>query len=416
MKKLLVIGYVWPEPNSSAAGSRMMQLLDIFQKQHYQITYVSPAIMSEHMVSLELLNISKKKIELNNSSFDLYIREFQPDVVLFDRFMMEEQFSWRVDKECPNALKILETVDLHSLRHARHQAVKNNKDATKLENLELVNDVSLREVASILRCDLSLMISEVEIDILKNVFHVAEDLLLYLPFMYPILNESEANKVWPTFEDRVNFVTIGNFRHEPNWDSVLYLKNTIWPMIRKKLKNAELHIYGSYPPKKAQQLHSEKQGFLIKGWADNAIETLSQYRVCLAPLRFGAGMKGKLADAMLSGTPSITTSIGAESMYGEYDWPGYIIDDGEMFSTSALKLYENKDMWLDKQKNTFAIINGLFNRDKNEEIFIDKLRTCITFLREKRTDNFTGMMLRHHTMKSAMYMSQWIEAKNKLKE
>lgn len=416
MKKLLVIGYVWPEPNSSAAGSRMMQLLDIFQKQHYQITYASPAIMSEHMVSLELLNISKKKIELNNSSFDLYIREFQPDVVLFDRFMMEEQFSWRVDKECPNALKILETVDLHSLRHARHQAVKNNKDATKLENLELVNDVSLREVASILRCDLSLMISEVEIDILKNVFHVAEDLLLYLPFMYPILNESEANKVWPTFEDRVNFVTIGNFRHEPNWDSVLYLKNTIWPMIRKKLKNAELHIYGSYPPKKAQQLHSEKQGFLIKGWADNAIETLSQYRVCLAPLRFGAGMKGKLADAMLSGTPSITTSIGAESMYGEYDWPGYIIDDGEMFSTSALKLYENKDMWLDKQKNTFAIINGLFNRDKNEEIFIDKLRTCITFLREKRTDNFTGMMLRHHTMKSAMYMSQWIETKNKLKE
>ena len=416
MKKLLVIGYVWPEPNSSAAGSRMMQLLDIFQKQHYQITYASPAIMSEHMVSLELLNISKKKIELNNSSFDLYIREFQPDVVLFDRFMMEEQFSWRVDKECPNALKILETVDLHSLRHARHQAVKNNKDATKLENLELVNDVSLREVASILRCDLSLMISEVEIDILKNVFHVAEDLLLYLPFMYPILNESEANKVWPTFEDRVNFVTIGNFRHEPNWDSVLYLKNTIWPMIRKKLKNAELHIYGSYPPKKAQQLHSEKQGFLIKGWADNAIETLSQYRVCLAPLRFGAGMKGKLADAMLSGTPSITTSIGAESMYGEYDWPGYIIDDGEMFSTSALKLYENKDMWLDKQKNTFAIINGLFNRDKNEEIFIDKLRTCITFLREKRTDNFTGMMLRHHSMKSAMYMSQWIEAKNKLKE
>ena len=168
MKKLLVIGYVWPEPNSSAAGSRMMQLMEIFQNLGYQVTYSSPAVISDHMVDIESLGMHKKEIELNNSSFDDYVKGLNPDIVLFDRFMMEEQFSWRVDKECPTALKLLETVDLHCLRDARHTALKNNISPYDLNNLELHTDTALREVASILRCDLSLMISEVDIDVLKN--------------------------------------------------------------------------------------------------------------------------------------------------------------------------------------------------------------------------------------------------------
>ena len=413
MKNLLVIGYVWPEPNSSAAGSRMMQLIQIFQKQHYKVIYASPAVESEHMIDLESFDINKVSIELNNSSFDDYVKTLNPDVVLFDRFMMEEQFAWRVEKQCPSSLRLLETVDLHCLRHARHQAVKNNKNAFNSDNLDFNNDIALREVASILRCDLSLLISEYEVEVLKNKYHVNEELLLYLPFMYESINKEDCLKKWPTFENRENFVTIGNFRHEPNWDSVLYLKNEIWPLIKSRLKNAELHIYGSYPPKKAQQLHNEKQGFYIKGWADDAIDTLSQYRICLSPLRFGAGMKGKLADAMLSGTPSVTTSIGAESMYGEFDWPGIIADEPLPIASAAIDLYGNQKKWEQCQLNGISIVNGIFNKEDNEKIFLNKLSSIQTSLEEHRKNNFTGMMLRHHKMKSTMYMSQWIEAKNK---
>ena len=420
MKKLLVIGYVWPEPNSSAAGSRMLQLLDIFQKQDYQVIYASPAVVSEHMADLNSLKIEKISIELNNSSFDRYVKDLQPDVVLFDRFMMEEQFSWRIDKECPSALKLLETVDLHCLRNARHEAVKNNKDATDIESLNLHSDVALREVASIMRCDLSLMVSNVEMDILKNTYQVSEDIIFYLPFMYEALNRDESLERWKKFEDRNHFITIGNFRHEPNWDSVLYLKNSVWPLIRAKLKKAELHIYGAYLPKKAQQLHNEKQGFMIKGWANDALETMSQYRVCLSPLRFGAGIKGKLADAMLTGTPSVTTEIGAESMYTDYDanvifeWPGMIEQKGDIIAESAIALYEDKALWQEKQNNIFSIVNNVFNKEKNENKFIERFNLINDNLEERRDNNFTGKMLRHHTMKSAMYMSQWIEAKNKL--
>ena len=414
MKKLLVIGYVWPEPNSSAAGSRMLQLLGIFQQQGYEISYASPALESEHRFNLVSIGITEVSIELNNSSFDEYVKALQPDVVLFDRFMMEEQFSWRVDKECPNALKLLETVDLHCLRDARHTAVKNNINPYDLSNLEFHTETAIREVASILRCDLSLMISEVEVEVLKNQYNLDESLLLYLPFMYETLDAKESKEKWPSYSERKHFVTIGNFRHAPNWDSVLYLKNTIWPLIRNKLKEAELHIYGSYPPKKAQQLQNPKQGFIIKGWAEDALDTLSQYRVCLSPLRFGAGMKGKLADAMLTGTPSITTSIGAESMYADYDWPGIIADNDEKIADAAISLYENEERWNEKQNNILPIVNNIFNKEKNEKKFVDRILELVSSLESHRDNNFTGKMLRHHSMKSAMYMSQWIEAKNKL--
>ena len=86
---VLIIGYVWPEPNSSAAGSRMMQLIQAMQSQGWPITFASPAQLSEHMVDLESLGIHCQSIELNSESFDTYISELNPDLVIFDRFMME---------------------------------------------------------------------------------------------------------------------------------------------------------------------------------------------------------------------------------------------------------------------------------------------------------------------------------------
>jgi len=415
MKKLLVIGYVWPEPNSSAAGTRMLQLINIFQKQNYSVTYASPAVLSEHMVDLEALNIKQASIELNNSSFDSFVEVLNPDVVLFDRFMMEEQFSWRVDKVCPNAIKILEIVDLHCLRDARHQTLKNNISPYDLNNLDFHTDIAVREVASILRCDLSIIISEVEVEILVNKYNVNKNILIYIPFMYQSLEPEASIQQWPDYSERQHFMTIGNFRHAPNWDSVLYLKNSLWPKIRSHLKNVECHIYGSYPPKKAQQLHNPKQGFYIKGWAENALDTLAQYRVCLAPLRFGAGMKGKLADAMLSGTPNITTSIGAESMYSDYEWPGYVSDNDESLISQTIELYRNESIWREKQSYIFPIVNNVFNQESNEIKLIEKFKEIEVSLEKHRNRHFTGKMLRHHTLKSAMYMSQWIEAKNKFK-
>ncbi len=412
-KKLLVIGYVWPEPNSSAAGSRMLQLLSCLQQDGYQITYASPAQDSDHAVDLPALNITPVRIEVNNSSFDDFISTLQPDAVMFDRFMMEEQFAWRVEKFCPQAIRLLDTEDLHCLRLARQQLAKANPQAviSQVNDEYLYSDTAKREIAAILRCDLTLMISEVEMDILLQRFNVPPHILAYVPFML----DEPLDQTLPDFSQRQHFVSIGNFRHEPNWNAVLCLKQEIWPRIRKKLPKAQLHIYGAYPPKKATQLHNEKQGFLVKGWVEDAQQMLTQSRILLAPLRFGAGLKGKFLDAAQCQLPSVTTSIGCEGLFGTLQNKTLLSsDDFDEFANMAVALYEDEAKWLALQENCADFIRKRFNKKEHSEKLTRQLSNISENLHKHRLNNFSGAMLRHHSLKSTQYMAQWIEAKNKL--
>lgn len=416
LKTCLILGYVWPEPNSSAAGSHMLSLIQLFLQQGYKVTFASPAIQGEHKIDLTQFGVIEQKIELNSSSFDKFIDQLTPDLVLFDRFMLEEQFGWRVSKICPNAIKILDTEDLHSLRYARHQALKQNR---QLSENDLRNDMAKREVAAIFRCDLTLVISDFELNLLKTHFHVPEQILQHCPFM---LETPPTESGVLNFSQRAHFISIGNFRHEPNWDAVLWLKQSIWPLIKKQLPDCELHIYGAYPPPKATQLHNEKQGFLIKGWAEDAKHVMQQARVCIAPLRFGAGIKGKLAEAMMCGTPNVTTNIGTEGMQMDFEWPGLYTDlsieettevHAQNIAKQAVALYKQQSLWEECQKVGFQLISKNFNRQLIQQRLMLKINQISQNLERHRQANFIGLMLQHHHLKSTQYMSQWIEAKNK---
>ena len=320
--------------------------------------------------------------------------------------MMEEQFGWRVDKHCPNAFKILDTEDLQCLRNARHEAHKGEREFT---TSDLHSDIAKREIAAILRCDLSLIISSFEMQLLSSVFNVEASLLHHLPFMVDLTAlPAQTN----SFEQREHFMTIGNFRHAPNWDAVLYLQK-IWPLIRKQLPKAELHIYGSYPPPKATALNNPKTGFLIKGWADNAYEVMQSARVCLAPLRFGAGIKGKLLEAMIMQTPSVTTNIGSEGMHNELPWPGKVTNNTDDFANAAVELYTNQADFEHAQQAGNTLLNTLYDKVKLSAALINKIDSISNDLKAHREKNFTGQMLKHHTMRSTQYMAQWIAEKNK---
>ena len=415
MKKLIIIGWVWPEPNSSAAGSRMLQLIQFFQQQQYSISFACTAQRTDHMVDLSKLGVDCVDIELNCASFDDFIKKLQPDVVMFDRFMMEEQFGWRVSEQCPQALKILDSEDLFCLRHGRHDAYKKKQrliDNDLLNSELLGSDLAKREIAAIYRCDLTLMISPVEITLLTDLFKVDASLLHYLPFVYKAEQLEQNN---PSYEQRQAFISIGNFRHPPNWDSVLWLKQQIWPLIRKQLPKAEIHICGAYPPPKATDLHDEKTGFLVKGWVDDAMMAMQSARVCLAPLRFGAGIKGKLAEAMLCGTPSVTTNIGVEGMQTQLPWAGEIANDAQAIADAAVALYQNQATWQRASDLGQKNAQILFEQDKNFTAFSSYLIKLLADLAQHRKLNFIGSMLNHHHHKSTKYMSQWIAEKNKLK-
>ncbi len=410
IKKLLIIGFVWPEPNSSAAGGRMMQLISIFAANGFEITFASAAQDSDFMVNLSEFGVTKISIELNSSSFDDFVLELNPDVVLFDRFMIEEQFGWRVIEKCPNAIRVLDTEDLHCLRTARQKAFKENR-TFEIEDL-LSEEVAKREIASILRCDLSLIISDFEMNILKDVFRVDEDLLFYLPFLVDEMKEEELLKL-PSFNERQHFVFIGNFLHEPNWNTVQYLKEAIWPSIKKDFPEAILEVYGAYPSQKVLQLHQPKNGFYIMGRAEDANEIVKRSRIVLAPIRFGAGLKGKLLEAMQCGTPSVTTSVGSEAMHEDLPWNGFVENNAEEFAKKAIALYQDEKLWKESQKNGIAIINKCYQKSAYSDQLLSLVNSLLADSETHRLHNFMGNLLQHHAYKSTMYMSKWIEAKNK---
>ena len=406
--KLLIIGLVWPEPTSSAAGTRMVQLVELFVAGGFEVTFGCAAAKSEFSFNLATLGVAEKQIKLNDESFNDFIKDAKPNLVVYDRFVIEEQFGWRVQQECPSAMTILDTEDLHFLRHARQAVAKSKND----EPEHLFNDTAKREIASILRCDLSLIISEEEVKLLQQKFRIDQSLLYYLPFLEKEITTAEIEK-WPSFNERKDFVFIGNFLHEPNWHTVQFLKTKIWPILRKRIPQAQLNVYGAYPSEKVFQLNNTKENFNILGRANNAKEVISQHRILLAPIQFGAGAKGKFIDAMHVGTPSATTSVGAEAMKGNLEWNGFIEDDVDEFINKTVALYQNEERWNCAQQNGIKIINERYNAKKFSDQFIEKVKDIYAKLAIHRHNNFFGQILKHHTVQSTKYMSLWIEEKNK---
>lgn len=407
-KSLLVIALVWPEPASTAAGIRMMQLLDVFQQDGYSITIASAATKSDFSADLKAFKYKTENIKMNDSSFDDFIKELKPDTVLFDRFLTEEQFGWRVAEQCPGALRILDTEDLHSLRHVRETCLKKGIEFTA--DAWLQNDKTKREIASIYRCDLSLIISSYELELLIDIIKIDKSLLLLLPF---ILVKIPDYKPWKPFEQRTDFMFIGGGKHAPNIDAIKQLKSHIWPLIHAQLPEAKLNIYGAYLPQQVLEMHNLKEGFLVKGRVANVNEVMQSARICLAPLRFGAGIKGKLISAMQNGMPSVTTTIGAEGMHGSLEWNGYIENDPTAFVEAAIRLYTMPHTWDMAQEQGKTLINTLYSETSLAHLLLQKITELQTGLQLHRTQNFIGSLLQQQTMSATKFMGKWIEEKNK---
>jgi len=254
---------------------------------------------------------------------------------------------------------------------------------------------------------LSLIISEFEYQLLTEKFKINPDILFYIPFL---IENIEKNKT--AFEERQHFISIGNFLHEPNWQTVLKLKS-IWKNIRKELPNAELHIYGAYASEKAFLLHNEKEGFLVKGRAEKVESLFNQYRVLLAPIPFGAGLKGKLWESMHFGLPNVTSSIGAEAMHKNLPWNGFIEDSDEGFVTNAVELYQNESIWNQANENANEILKQIFDKKLYVNQFWGIISKIENNLENHRTENYLGKILQHHQLNSTKYMSRWIEEKNR---
>lgn len=403
MPLLLVIGYVWPEPRSSAAGWRMLSLLRMYQERGWRIVFACAAERSIHRFDLQQWGIDEVTIAVNDAGFQSWLVQLDPDVVLFDRFMIEEQFGWKVDECCPRALKVLDSEDLHFWREARLQAHRQQRALT-VDDLQ--SEMALREIAAIYRCDLTLTISNAEMQLLQQQFALAPALLCYCPLLLAATTGTP-----PSFAQRRDVCFIGNFRHEPNWQTVLKLKQ-LWPRIRQQLPGLQLHIWGAYPPPKATALTNTNDGFLVRGWADDAHQVLAAARLLIAPIPCGAGQKGKVLDAALVATPVITTPIGAEGFEHSSEFPGVVAHSDDEFIEAVVRYYQDPSCWQQASERASALVHA-FSYDAHQHRVFAQLEQCRAELPQHRRQNFIGAMLKHHAHRSTKFMGQWIEAKNR---
>lgn len=261
------------------------------------------------------------------------------------------------------------------------------------------------------RCDLTVMISRVEVELLKQHFCLPHWQLHYLPFLVKQIPDL---KTLPGFDEREHLVMIGGFKHAPNRDATIWFAEQVWPQLHTLLPGVECHVYGAYSDHAMHRLSDPATGFRVHGRTDDALATLARYRLNLAPLRFGAGQKGKILDGWLSGTPTVTTPIGAESMAPVDAW-GYLLSDAaDQFAATAAQLYQNETAWLGARDAGQQALASEFSYQHHATAFVERLESIAENLQEHRNRNIWGRILQRTEHRAEEFMSRWIEAKNKL--
>ncbi len=414
----LFIGQVWPEPKTTAAGQNILSYVDALKTRDWDVHFWSAAEITEHSFDLTSVDIKTRPIQINDDDFNHQLLALSPDVVVFDRFISEEQFGWRVIDTCPDALRVLNLEDLHGLREARllhfkrsnRYLIANVGDVFRSENYDLLyNQKMLRELASIYRSDLSITLSDAELQWLQNDIDINPQNLFLLPFI-----RDNSAKVGLPFKQREHAVFIGNMLHKPNQYAVEYSVRHLWPALRASMPTCELYIYGEYANAHLTQLHKPKNGIHMCGYIEDHLKALESAKLLLAPIQVGAGVKGKLLDAMSHGTPSITTPIGAEGIPYK-QWPGMICTNAEEMIKGCLNLMQNSSSWNSASKQCQLALLASGVSIKNADKFVSRIENSISQMTKLRLQNPVQQVMLQQSVQASRYLSKWIMLKNEKK-
>ncbi len=274
--------------------------------------------------SEEVRPILRQKI----ASLDL--KDRRPDFVYLSFWFVADFFIDFIREELPDTPIIIDTHDLHYLRESRRADVVHDKKLLKEAQAN-----KRRELAAYAKADCVTTVTENDRQFLMN------DLPGKPVFIMTNIHEAVPGSC--SFEDRRDLLFVGNFNHNPNTDAVVYLTGEIFPLLRQSLPGIKLYIVGNNPPPSVRSLACED--IIVTGWVPSIQPYFDQCRISVVPIRYGAGVKGKVGEAMAHGLPSVLTSVAAEGMNivdGEH---GLIADDRETFAGAVTRLYNAEAEW-----------------------------------------------------------------------
>jgi len=332
--RVLVIDACTPTPDRDSGSIDTYNILLLLREMGFQATFI-PEYNFLYMPRYTTM-LQRNGIEVLYAphcvSVEQHLREFggRYDLVFLFRLDVMDRHFQTIRKYCSKAKILFDTVDLHHVRLKRESQLLN--DPTKQKDAD---EVKIRELAAMRAADMSVVISTTELEYLQSELPDAN--IRLLPFSRSIRGTKKG------FQERRDIVFVGGYQHLPNVDAIKYFVNDVMPILRRRLPDVCLHVVGSNPPAEVLSLGSDD--IKVAGFIEDLPPLLDRMRVNIAPLRYGAGIKGKVGYALTVGLPTVATSLAAEGMSLTDGENILIANDTEAFANAIIRLYRDEPLW-----------------------------------------------------------------------
>ncbi len=348
-KTILVIDTYVPLHDRESGSYRLLNIIKIFVNLDYFVMFLPDNGFPQEPYTSELQNLG---VEV------LYCTHKQPSLEeeLIKRLKLID-IAWVCRPElCSKYINLLkknfaikviyDTVDLHFLRLQRQQELVPQSNAeNNLPSWQQVQDLELN-MAKV--AEATVVVTDVEKKILEN-FNISN------VFVVPNIHHQYEGELLD-FKHRSGLLFIGGYNHTPNVDAVIWLCREIMPLIWQKQPKIKITLLGSNPPGDVKDLASDPR-IEVPGYIQDVEPYFLKSRVFVAPLRYGAGMKGKIGHSLSYGLPTVTTSIGAEGMGLTHETDVLIANEPDTFAKYTLRVYQNSKIWSLISKNAIKIID-----------------------------------------------------------
>jgi len=363
-KTILVIDQYVPFFDRDAGSQRMSNILKIFADLGHKVTFIGDNF--NHFDPYDSI-MQQAGVEVIYSPFlssiEQYLSQYGKyyEIVILSRPHIVEKHIAHVRKYCTRANVVYDTVDLQFIRESRRAEVLQDPGLTKK-----VVELKKWELKMAKGSDATLVVCTNEQQIL-----IKEDPSLNVHVISLIHDVVTPEK---NFSERKNIMFLGAFLHNPNADGVLWFIKEIFPKIILHIPDVRFFVVGDRPTDEISSLSSGN--IIVTGYVEDVSAYFNTCRVFVAPLRYGAGVKGKINHSMSHGLPVVTTSVGAEGLDLTDNENVLIADDPDTFSRKVIQLYNDEFLWNKLSKNSIAHIQRNFSYEQSKkriQIFIDSL-------------------------------------------
>ena len=348
---LLFIAPTVPLFDQNSGDLRLFTILSMLSKS-YDITYL--ALNAANNKSMENnLHVSRLidlgiNVYVRNFSIINILRSTMFKAAIIEFYRVAEYFLPRIKILQPSCPVIVDTVDVHYLRlHRKYQVTKD------IQDLRLTEETKARELSVYQQADMVLTVTEEDGMRLRNENGYINTRTV--PTVHRLVARAGNSNT-------SDMIFVGGFRHDPNIDAVVYFCEDILPRVKNVIPEARFTIVGSNPPGEVKNLSNDY--ITVTGYVPSTTPYLQESYVSVAPIRYGAGMKGKIGEAMAHGLPVVTTTIGAEGM-GLIDRENAMIADSpEKFANAVIELMSDNNLYRKIQHNSMKHIEKHYTPQK----------------------------------------------------